>query len=286
MLPLNVNRPLKTIMDRIQSCRAVLWALGTFGDRLVGLLGGTYDPLLEEGQVTPFATQLELFRKKLILDRDTLIQCDRSYRDQKAKESLFRGRRDDWMTKVNSDVVGLRQALKGIYSEEKLVEFGFARRTPQQPGELLEQTSHLVTRLRNPELDLSGARFGEFRFESSDLAKNLAGSVTGLSASVGELVREERQSEAMKLAKDDALSDYNKSFLWIARTVESLCQLAGLEEVARRVRPSSRRPGVTEKKFEEPKDGTSTDGSEGELSSEGSSEASPEATAPAVTQAQ
>ncbi len=53
----------------------------------------------------------------------------------------------------------------------------------------------------------------------------------------------------------DAIREYNRWFVWIARTVESLCRVAGLDEVAKRVRPSSRRPGVTAKKFVEPDDG-------------------------------
>ena len=138
MIPLNVNLPLKSVTDRIQSCRTVLWAIDAFGDRLVDHLSESFDPLLEDGQVTPFATQLALFKKKLILNRDHLVTCDRAYRDQRAQETLFRTRRDDQVKVVNSDVVGLRRVFTGNYSDDKLAGFGFARRTPQQPGELLE----------------------------------------------------------------------------------------------------------------------------------------------------
>ena len=278
MLPINVNLPLKAVTDRIQSCRAVLWAIDTHGDRLVDILGESFDPLLGEGQVMPFETQLELFKKKLILDRDQVVTSDRAYRDQKARESLSLAWRDDQVERVNSGVVGLRQAFTGIYSDKKLAEFGFARRTPQRPGELLEQASHLASRLGDPDLDLSGSRFGEFRLDAPDLAQELVRSVGTLQLAADDLAREERKTEAMKLAKDDAISGYNTSFLWIARTVESLCRLAGLDEVARRVRPSERRKGVTAQKFEQP-EGSESEGeaeggeSEGEASSDSSSEA-------------
>lgn len=255
MLPIDINRPLKTVTDRMQSCRTVVGALEAHGDQLVRLLGTSFDPLLGEGEVMPFATQLALFRKRLIQDRDQLVESDRAYRDQRAQESLFRGQRDEEAKEVNADVVGLRRAFTGIYSEEKLAEFGFARRTPQNPGELQEQAIHLARRLQDPDLDLSGSRFGEFRLEASVLTGKLAQSVEALGDRIDDLTREERKSEALKLAKDDALKEYNRSFLWIARTVESLCRLAGLDEVARRVRPSSRRPGETETEPEEPEDG-------------------------------
>ncbi len=272
MIPLNVNLPLKTVTDRIQSCKTVLGALDAFGDRLVGELCGSFDPLLADGQVTPFETQLELFKKKLTLDLDAVVSSARAYRDQRARETLFRGRRDKQVTEVNSDVVGLRRAFTGIYSEEKLAEFGFARRTPQQPGELVEQATHLVTHLDDPDLDLSGARFDQFKVDVPELARKLVGSVEKLQIAIDEVVREERRAEAMKLAKDEALEKYNRSFLWIARTLESLFQLAGLEEVAKRIRPSSRRAGVTEK-VEQSKDDESTGETEGDASQEASPEA-------------
>ena len=274
MIPNHVNRPLKTVTDRIRSCRAVLWALETFGDRLLDILDGEFSPLVDEGQAMPFSVQQLLFRKKLILGRDRMVDSDRSYRDQRARESIFRGRRDGEVKKVNSEVVGLRNALSGIFSEEKLAEFGFARHTPQVPEELLEQVSHLATRLDDPSLDISGARFGEFRFEAPDLAKRLATAVDTLRQATENLAREERKSEAKKLAKDEALSEYNRWFLWIARTVESLCHLAGLDEVAKRVRPSDRRKGVTAEKFKEPKAGESEGSQEPKAADSAASESS------------
>ncbi len=100
-----------------------------------------------------------------------------------------------------------------------------------------------------------------------------------------DLARAERKTEVLKLAKDEALTHYNQSFLWIARTVESLCRLAGLDEVAKRVRPSQRRPGVTAERFKPPADAQSEgeagdSGSEGEASSETTSEAAADSASP------
>ncbi len=255
MVPKNVNRPLKALTARMQSCRTVVWAIDTYRGPMVDGLVPSFTPLLGEGQVMPFETQLELFKKKLILDRDQLVAADRAYRDQRAQESLVRGRRDAAVTDVNRDVVDLNGALTGVYTPEKLAELGFARRTPQGPEELSEQASYLAVRLSAPDLDLSGARF-EFQVEPSKLVESLLGSSETLKQVIEELAQEERKSEALMLAKDDALEVYNTSFLWIARTVESLCRLAGLDEVARRVRPSSRRKGETEHTGEPPEAGS------------------------------
>ena len=290
MLPINVNLPLKSVTDRMRSCRAVHWAIETYGTRLVDALGESFGSFLAEGQVMPFATQLELCAKMLTRDLDRLVATDRAYRDQKAREAVSRGLRDEQFELVSGGVVGLRQAFTGVYSDAKLAEIGFARRTPTVPAELLEQASHLVERLSDPALDLTGSRFGDFQLDAPFLARELVGSVETFKQVSEELEREGRRTEASKLAKDDAVERYNKSFLWIARTVESLCRLAGLDEVARRVRPSQRRPGVTARRFEESEgsapEGERSDGSrsdalaeDGRSEGEGSTEPAPEAAA-------
>ena len=276
MLPINVNLPLKSVTDRAQSCRAVKWAIDTHGTRLAGDLGDTFHPLLADGQVMPFETQLELFKKKLCLDLDRVVATDRQYRDQKARESISRRHRDDQVDSVTSEVLGLRKALTGILSDDKLAELGFARRTPTRPEVLQEQASHLVERLGDSESDMSGSRYRNLQLDVSDLAQELNVAVEALQTASDDLVREERETEVLKLAKDEALTTYNQSFLWIARTVEALCRLAGLDEVAKRVRPSQRRPGVTAQRFVQPSDSSEggDDGkSEGEASTETSSEA-------------
>ncbi len=254
MLPFNVNLPLKTVGDRVQFCRAVLWAITTWGGRLVDILGETFSPLLGEGEILPFDVQLRLFAKKLTEVSDKLLKTARAYRDQRAREAVVRDLRNEWAGKVNSGVVGLRQAFTGIYTDEKLAEFGFARRTPKAPAELLEQASHLVDRLSDEELDLTGSRFGDFKLDAPFLARELVGSVDGLQQAEDELTRQKRRSEALKLTKDEATEEHDQAYVWISQTVESLFRLAGLDEVARRVRPSRRRSGSIAKS-EEPADG-------------------------------
>lgn len=274
MLPSNVNLPLKTVSDRVQLCREVLWAISTYGDRLVGNLGDTFAPLLGDGETLPFDVQLALFAKKLTGVSGEMVETARAYRDQKAQEAVVRGLRNERAKEVNSGVVGLRQAFTGIYSDEKLAEFGFARRTPKPPSELLEQASHLVDRLSDEELDLNGSRFGDFQLDAPALARELVESVDGLRAAEDELTRQKRRSEALKLAKDEAVIEHDRSFVWIAQTVESLCRLAGLDEVARRVRPPRRRPGLTEKDEEPAVDTPESEAEIDEIAAEASSESS------------
>ena len=78
MFPINLNRPLRSVTDRIRSVRMVLWAIETHGLRLIEILGDTFSPLLEEGQAMPFEAQLALVKKRLTLIRDRLIAAESS----------------------------------------------------------------------------------------------------------------------------------------------------------------------------------------------------------------
>lgn len=242
-----VNLPTKGLTDRKASCRVVLWALDTHGPRMVETLGGSTvpDPSLE-GEGAPFGSLLETLTQRLTEARDRLITSDRQHRDQKAKTTDYRRMRDDVFAALSTQVLGLRDMIRGAFSPEVIERIGFAIRTPEQPEVLAEQATHLVTRLSDPGLKLEGPRFQSVSMDVNGLAGELAPLASQLNRNLDDVSREERRTEATKVARDEALDDYNREFLWIARTTESLFLLADLPELAGRVRPSPRRSGVTE----------------------------------------
>ncbi len=244
MLNKTLNVPSKMVADRVQSTAVVLWAIREHGHAMVDILDGQYCPYLEDGEVMPFEIQLRLFEKALIHRRDDLVEAERELRAQKARENKARRRRDAAVGAANGDVVALRRLYRGAYSDDQLVDVGFARQTPQGPEELYEQAVQLVDGMDDSRLQLSG-RFEDFELNARPLVRQLKTSSRTLQQASSDLRREERISETKLFVKDQALKTHNHAFLWIARTVESLLRLAGLEALAARVRPSARRPGVT-----------------------------------------
>ncbi len=241
-----VNLPTKGLMSRLASCRVVLWALGTHGPRMVEILGGPATvPTPEVEGEAPYEPLLETLVQRLAEARDLLIATDRGHRDQKAKTSEYRRMRDGVFSSLNKKVVGLRDTIKGAYSLEIVEQVGFALRTPDQPGPLAEQVTHLVARLSDPELKLTSPKFENISVDVVGLAGELAPLSKRLAQRMEDVSREERGTEATKFARDKALKGYDREFVWCARTAESLFQLANLPELADRVRPSTRRPGVT-----------------------------------------
>jgi hypothetical protein len=270
MLNKTLNVPSTMVAARVKSCDIVLSALGTSGPQMAGNLGGKYSPHLEDGQVMPFETQLQLFEKELIRLRDQMVEAERRNRDQKVRETLTRTRRDADVQQVNAKVARVRRILSGAYQDDQSAEAGLARRNARDSDVLLEQATTLVTKLERSDLALRESQLGDFEVDAPKLAQGLKPATDRLRQSVDELVHEVRQSEATLIAKDRAMAEFNHGFLWIARSVESLLQLAELEEEAARVRPSSRRPGVTERleTSEDDGDQPAADGDSGEPVSE------------------
>ena len=247
MLNKTLNVPSTMVVDRVKSCDVVLSALEKNGPQMTGVLGEKYGSHLDEGQVMPFETQRQLFVKELIRLREQLVEAERDNRDQKVRETLTRTRRDADVQEVNAKVVRVRRILSGAYDDGQTAETGLARRNARASEVLLEQATTLVAKLERSDLALRGSQLGDFEVDAPMLAQGLKPATDSLRQSMDELVDEVRQSEVTLIAKDRAMAEFNHGFLWIARSVESLLQLAELEEEAARVRPSSRRPGVTER---------------------------------------
>ncbi len=247
MLTKTLNVPSTMVAARKKSSEVVLSAIGSHGQEMADFMGGKYSPHLEEGQVMPFATQLQLFEKELIRLTQQLRQAERRNRTQKARESKARTRRDAHVQEVNTKVARVRRTVSGVFNDGEMVEIGLSRRNARDSEVLLEQAASLVVNLERPDLELSAEQLGGVDVDASVLAQDIKPCADKLQQSLTELRREQRQTEATLFAKNEAMDEFNHGFLWIARSVESLLQLAGLPEQAGRVRPSSRRPGVTER---------------------------------------
>ena len=240
-----VNLPSKMLMQRLASCRVVLWALEAHGPRLVEIFNGPLGRMLPAELRAYIEQHVAQLREVLAAARDLLTTSDRDLRDQKALTSRYRRDRDAAFEALSPHIVGLRDTFRGACGPEVFTEIGFALRTPEQPGELFELAQHLTTRLGEPDLELPAARFKGIALDPAGVVEEMAPLVDDLGQALESVTREERRTEAMKIAKDEALDAYTRTFLWVAQSAEALFKLADLPAVAQRVRPSSRRPGVT-----------------------------------------
>ncbi len=240
-----VNLPTKALMARLASCRVVLWALATHGPRLVEIFNGPLGRLLPE-DIREFLDQhVKRLREVLSTARDLLVTSDRNLRNQKARTTRFRRIRDDAFNALDPHVKGIKDTFRGACGDAVTAELGFALRTPEQPAALHEQATHLLARLSAPE-ELPAVRYRGVSLDPAEVVDEMRPLVEQLGVALEDVSREERRSDAMKIAKDEALAAYDRTFQWVARSAEELFKMSELPEIAKRVRPSSRRAGVTD----------------------------------------
>ncbi len=274
-----VNLPTKALMARLASCRVVLWALATHGPRLVEIFNGPLGRRLPEGMRDFFDQHVKRLQEVLRAARDLLIESDRNLRDQKALTTGFRRVRDEAFKELNPHVAGIRDTFRGACGPGVVEELGFALRTPVQPAELHEQAEHLLARLSNPDLELPAIRFKGVILDPPSVVEEMKPLVEGLGLALDDVSQGERETEAMKIAKDEALSAYDRTFLWVASSAESLFKMAELPEIAKRVRPSNRRNGVTDEVESQVSEVPTNDPDDtaGEVTDEASSDEVPDA---------
>lgn len=232
-------------MGRLVSCRVVLGALETHGARLMErVLAPSQEHLPSD---VPVVFQFLLGPLVAILEaaREFMIQADRQNRDQVVSAATSRRLLNSTFKEVSPLVSGLRDAFRAAYGSDTTVDIGFASRQPERADEMFEQAQHLLDRLAKDGSGLPESRFSNVFLDPANLAAEVEPQIMRLGEAVDNANREARQAESTKLAKDDAVAAFDRTFLWAARCVESMFKLVELDEIAKRVRPSTRRPGVT-----------------------------------------
>jgi len=114
--------------------------------------------------------------------------------------------------------------------------------TPRDPTGLVRQVRATVGFLEAPKAALPDPGLG-VTVDLTAMAAQLGTDADGLDAVLTALDRERKVAQTTRQAKNDAFAAYDGTFRFVASTLEGLFHLAGLHELAERVRPSSHRPG-------------------------------------------
>lgn len=171
---------------------------------------------------------------------DEMVQADADNAKELGDDRLIRDERDDAAAAVYKALVDLRQVLVACFGKQVLPSFGITGDTPRDPVVLARAGAAAVKHLR-----VFVAEGGRFTFLPAEWVERLNPSVVRLQEAVKAVAQDVRENQLALEKKTNAIEAYDFAFRSVANFLTGLFSAAGRDDLAKRVRPSSRRPGQT-----------------------------------------
>ncbi len=173
-----------------------------------------------------------------------MISANSSHLGRLAQVVELQGRRDDLKRALYSRFVKVRQTYETLYGSHRgFPVLAVSGRTPRHATGLVAQVRETAGFLAQPRVELPRLDIAGITVDPPATAAQLAAGAGELDGALVDLDTALKLAEVTRAAKNDAIAAYDATFLRVARVAESLFHFAGLHELAKRVRPSTRRPG-------------------------------------------
>ncbi|ACY17683.1 hypothetical protein [Haliangium ochraceum] len=232
----------KIVNDRVRAATLVAEAALTnaelVGERLDEVLAAAHP---EEQSMSGTVRRLA---RGLLASIDDMVAADQTHEAEKADDAVLRTELDDANEALYRELSDLRAGLDAAFGPEVAARVGLHSSALRDSSKLLE----LGRRVRASLPDLAGLtnmRRG-MSYDSQSCIEPIDSALSRLERAHAALERERHDLSASQIARSQAVAVHDTRFVLVARTLESLFRLAGFDELADRVRPSARRPGLTE----------------------------------------
>ncbi len=190
---------------------------------------------------------VELLLDKVVKDLDLkakeMIQRDDAHEAELRDDSGIREARDVTSEALHTQLVTTREQLNTICGEDYVARIGYKGMTPDDPVEVARLGKVVVSNLG--EIKAPPPLIPGYEFNSGIWQEPIVGLLNQLETSVTEVAKEEREAEATLTTKRSAIDAYDSAFSSTANLLSALLRIAGEKDLAKRVRPSTRRVGQT-----------------------------------------
>lgn len=236
--------PSKQVTDREKSARAVEAAARTHAAQIAAGFTRELTPHLEAGETLPDVGLLaRLIGRKILADNAALLAADRAHELELADDAEPREDRDEAAAKVRSVLVDLRTAIESSYGARGLTLLGLGDAVSVDPSVLATAGGNAQKALKDPEIKLPKPKRAGLKIDQVAFADELAAELPMLQKALAKVATEDREKEATQRAKNEAMAKSDATFTSGASFLAVSCQVAGLSDIAAKVRPSGRRPG-------------------------------------------
>lgn len=231
--------PSKMVLDRKKSADSVAAAARTHKDRVANALKSLLGDATHDATITLMdasATALEARTK-------SLLDADEKHNVELSDDTGARSTRDQHAATLRDKLLKDREVLTGIAGDAYVTQLGFEGPTPDQPDAVLALGRVVQKRLK--ELAAPKSRLPDYDFDAKKWASAYPPLVEKLDAAIAKVGAEVREAEATLVDKKRAMEEFDRTFSTVASLVSSLLGMGGERELARRVRPSARKVGLT-----------------------------------------
>ncbi len=228
----------------LQGAKEIRVALVAAGLRIAGLLTERHPPPVVDGQpLFDYGQQVQHLIHELETAEKGVVDAENAHMKQEVRVARLRTERDRKTDDNHDKLVAARQGLDGLQGRGASFETAFVSGTaPRRAEKLLDQLAQSVTLLRDPAVEPRAVKVAGFDIDYTKVADDLEAGMVDLSDALDRLDDEKKLAEGTMLVRRQAIDGLNKTVIWAGRSAEGLFHRAGEDELAKRIRSSTRRP--------------------------------------------
>lgn len=236
----------KQVVRRERSTLAVAKAVEQFIPSIGDSLIHTLRPQLAAGETMPDVALLGMLVKRTLEVRlADFVKANAASEAEASDDVEPRERRDRIEVELRRRMQGVRAVVSEFYGSQGLSLYQLTAPPDAGPAPLARYARAVVDALRTPrpDLQLTHATRG-LAFQPNVFADEMGPLVDQLETAVADVARERVELAQATVTRSAALAANDTAFVALAGLIEAMARAAGQHELADRIRPSAREPGV------------------------------------------
>jgi hypothetical protein len=202
------------------------------------------EPVLDASEDTTYRELFDHLAHELEMAKTGMISANSTHLGQLAQIVDLKSQRDGQTGNLSGRFFKTRHTFETLYgSDQRFAVLAISGDTPDDPTGLVAQVRETVGFLEDPKVATPDLDVLGIEIDPATLATQLTADADVLDGVLDGLNRAQKQADVTREAKNVAIKAYDDKFMDVARVAESVFRFAGLYELAKRVRPSTRRPG-------------------------------------------